>query len=620
MNTKCSACQQSAGEDQPNYCISCFIPIIQYHNGVYLEIPVAKCRNCDVDLITEICDNCDTIHDISKPPLVMSDEFESRDEKREQLSKQLMKDNRLLIQIIEMLGLTHLNDAEQAVALSSLAMEKMHFLSVEYNFTEAHTLLDLGYGLSKELDVEWALVLTKLRLSIYYIKNGALGQAISWLHSLIQENGTTEHAKLRQLEIKAHLALSYAFIGFSAISSQLFETIHGELKQLFERMETRIHNIASSEDRKAHLLGPNEDMKLAGDFPRVDMIATVLVILVECELVLGSSNNQQISDNVLDRMLELQNMVYILSDITPTDDPVYYASYIRDFVRLFNGLFWYGKFTLSNNATKRRLLIERGFELIMRWFKLLPVEYWLPLRPARFLEIFIRAELWNDLIQGTKLGLDMLEKSSKYHKAHFHYVIADTYVRLNKMEEATNHLLTIVQMDREFVDDTLITISQRLLTQIELELQGILTGVQYISTWEYPIIVEMKGTEFLFQMSDMIREGVAIFGDIFQEKYGDLIPELTRVNHITETDYEWGMQHPMSLMVMDISTNEYQNTFLFEQFGVDQLEDGDILGSTNLYVLIGVNKEISSLGSLLRILSELIAEDIYSVQIYGIKL
>ncbi|MDH5646290.1 MAG: hypothetical protein OEZ01_09800, partial [Candidatus Heimdallarchaeota archaeon] len=249
-----------------------------------------------------------------------------------------------------------------------------------------------------------------------------------------------------------------------------------------------------------------------------------------------------------------------------------------------------------------------------------PVEYWLPLRPARFLEIFIRAELWNDLIQGTKLGLDMLEKSSKYHKAHFHYVIADTYVRLNKMEEATNHLLTIVQMDREFVDDTLITISQRLLTQIELELQGILTGVQYISTWEYPIIVEMKGTEFLFQMSDMIREGVAIFGDIFQEKYGDLIPELTRVNHITETDYEWGMQHPMSLMVMDISTNEYQNTFLFEQFGVDQLEDGDILGSTNLYVLIGVNKEISSLGSLLRILSELIAEDIYSVQIYGIKL
>ncbi|MHA2277490.1 MAG: hypothetical protein ACXAC2_17060, partial [Candidatus Kariarchaeaceae archaeon] len=104
QGSQCAVCLQFSGEEQPNYCLHCFIPITAYKLGKYFGTP-----------------------SFIQPHVIPQNITVEKAE-----------------EVVENLGISHLPQPEQAVALSTLAREKMNPMSGDYEFTQASNLAELG--------------------------------------------------------------------------------------------------------------------------------------------------------------------------------------------------------------------------------------------------------------------------------------------------------------------------------------------------------------------------------------------------------------------------------------------------------------------------------------------
>lgn len=543
MPMKCIACKQPTTEEQPYYCQQCFIPVPPYIDGDYIGTSTAYCSNCDTKLDNrDKCDACKVTFDLSHPPKSgqLNQQMQIRKNNRERLAQEVLEDSRMTKQVIEMLGIDHLPRDQQGVALTALANEKMNFLSVEYNFKEAHTLVDMGYGITQEVDKQWAQHIAGMRLAVIYYRLGIPMHATELLHKIYQQSPETSRIeRYRKLEVLAHLALTHRLAGNKNIADEAAKLAHEKLLEMYQEIEVQIQELQSSGKEVSDFMGMDES---GAKYPRIDYIFTILVILTEESIARGAKGELNLGGIVLDRILELNNIIDIIGKITPRDDPGYFAAHLREFVRLFNGLFWYGDLLLPNSGNRRRYIIEQAFERIKQWQDIVPNQYWLPLRPARFLEIFLRSQTWSE-IEGNALINAFFEGAKKEFKPSWHYIIAEAKSRTGELQEAMTHL-QVIRQEREayihYADDQLKSIANQLYNAIQLEAIGILYGIQTPPTrLEFPceIILDQsdptdvkkyldpdtKQPEHLKVVLDdanpLVKQGVGLFGDKLLELY-----------------------------------------------------------------------------------------------------
>jgi hypothetical protein len=228
-------------------------------------------------------------------------------------------------------------------------------------------------------------------------------------------------------------------------------------------------------------------------------------------------------------MLELDNVTHQLARISPPDDPAFFAAQLREYLRLFNGIFWYGDIMINNDGTKRRLLVERTYTRIHEWMEFLPVHFWLSLRISRFLEIFVRAESWSENIKVDSIITKLLDKASKLHRPSFLYVFAEFNANAGRYDEALKFTAEVLSENYEKdIDPTLRSMAQRLQQSIELERVGILMGVTKPNEWIKGVmellVAEEDQTE-IFEIdtqSDLMQYGIAIFGDRLAEQVKEI--------------------------------------------------------------------------------------------------
>ncbi|MHA2274760.1 MAG: hypothetical protein ACXAC2_03290, partial [Candidatus Kariarchaeaceae archaeon] len=330
----------------------------------------------------------------------------------------------------------------------------------------------------------------------------------------------TEIEKLRRLEVLALLTFASRLSGKSIEADNFLKQVLQEVNDEFEKTEKQLARYLEEANIKSEYLGLNNR---ATRFPRLDYFTRILAILVEESIARGGEQTP-LSDDTLDRMLEIDNVTHQLARISPPDDPAFFGAQLREYLRLFNGIFWYGDIMINNDGTKRRLLIERAYTRIHEWMEFLPVHFWLSLRMSRFLEIFVRAESWSDNIKVDSIIKGLLDKTSKLHRPSFLYVFAEFNANAGRYDEALNFTKEILSENyQKDIDPTLQSMAQRLQQSIELERVGILMGVTKPTDWINGIM-ELKllqeNEEDIFNIdtqSDLIKYGIAIFGDRLTE-------------------------------------------------------------------------------------------------------
>ncbi|MHA2503900.1 MAG: hypothetical protein ACXAE3_13655, partial [Candidatus Kariarchaeaceae archaeon] len=597
----CVACQAPVDPEQPYWCHRCFIPVPIYQDTHYIGPERAFCPHCDQDIGSDrsVCANCGKSTSFLTPPqpAAKSKELLIREENRAKLAKEVLADNRMTQQVIEMLGIGHLPREQQGVALSALAREKLNFLSVEYSLTEAHTLADMAHAITTEVEETWAIQVTATRLAMVLYRKGQAMEATRMLHRIYEQAPQeTEIQQFRKLEILAHLALAHSLAGNGSLAAEIAEQAHDQALLMYQNMEDAVMELIELQNATSQFQGVDES---GVTYPRVDLIFNVLVILAEELISRGNDGIAYLSDRVLNRMMELDNLMKILGNISPNDDTTYFGSYLRDYVRIFNGLLWYGDVLIENDHTRRRYLIEKYFERIDQWSYLLPPEHLLSLRPARFLEIFLRAQIW------AEIDVDSLIKRIMAHspaalKPRFHYVLADAYAKVNRLDAAVEQLNVILEDQEDYTvhaDDELRVLVRQLFNSIHLESLGILVGQfpQQSSWMELPLSIQLDEVTDYLEPESYLRaetrppllrmvfetpafeQGLALFGDRVLERFSPF-PAIRKVGDRDFRDVDWhstGKQGPRTdIVVLRTELTTQTLSLLFEGQPQEMGEDG----------------------------------------------
>lgn len=476
---QCGVCQQPRTEEQPTFCLHCLIPITAYKLGNFIGNPNSSAVTDQAKKIT--IDNAN--------------------------------------EAVENLGITHLSVAEQAVALSSLAREKMNPMSGDYEFSQAGQLAIMGKMRAKEMFEQWAHEMTITVHSIYLIRIGQTQEAINQLEDIAPNMPiNTDIERLRRLETNALLTLSYRLDGKIEKADENLVQNMKEIRDEYEQTEILLTRYLEEADIKSEYLGLNNRITR---FPRLDYFTRILAVLVEESIARGGIDTP-LPDDTLDRMLELDNITHQLARISPPDDPGFFAAQLREYLRLFNGIFWYGDIMINNDGTKRRLLIERAYSRIHEWIEFLPVHFWLSLRLSRFLEVFTRAESWSDNIKVDTIIEKILDKSSKLHKPSFFYMFAEFNANTGVYDKALEYIKELLSPNYEKdLDPTLGSMAQKLQQSIELENVGILTSVTKSNDWFKGLLqITFDDNKFLEvdTQSELMQYGIAIFGDRLLEQ------------------------------------------------------------------------------------------------------
>lgn len=569
MSTTCVICNRSTTSEQPMYCNSCFVFIPQIEDGVYVGQSKFKCFSCDNVLIgasLSSCPHCSVKFTVDQPPISINDVNEevNREKNRKALALQLLGDQDMQSQIIGMLGLDNLSAVEQSVALTALSKEKMHNLSSEYNFTEAHTLIDMGYALSKEINEEWALNITTQRLAMFYLRSGKPELSLQFLTDLHRNfTDNSSIGRFRLLEIKASLALTHRLLGNSYLAEILITDVYDEVESIFLKMQPEIDSYISNDNIRSEFQGA------AGDtvsYPRVDLLANILIVLIDEAMVQGRKGKTAMSDEVLNRMLEFDNMMDILTKMTPKDDTGYFASYLRDYIRIFVSLYWYGDLLIHNDDVKRIVLLERTYDIVKQWLHIIPTEFWQPLRPSKIMEIFMRVGKWHDVIDPDYIPMFFREHTSEYHLAYFLFSIADAKANLGEFDAAKDLLLDIQKLDE--VEDHIRELAERKLWAIRLESNGILSGVKLEKRNSLPIqvhiqpVIDLKQTSqngldtttLNFREHKLIQDGFGLFGEMLMDKVKNVYQSINQVGNTYYNDFSWDYGAFLnSMFIMDPS-------------------------------------------------------------------
>lgn len=603
MDISCVACGRLTTKEQPFYCDACFIPAPPYQDGEHIGTNAGMCPSCNSPLIkSPQCGNCGFQVTLANPPIAtpLPDSYLIREKNRQQLANDVMADSRMTDQVIEMLGLQHLPRSQQGVALTALAREKMHFLSVEYDFTEAHTLVDLGHAIVEQEAEPWAMQIAQMRLASIYLRTGIPQQAVQILseqYAIALSSSTME--ELRRLEILAYLSLAHRLAGSPTLAQQAADLAHQEALRLYQDMEQTITNLLQQGSNKSEFLGVDE---AGATFPRVDYIFTILAILTEEAIARGGEGTRKVQDHVIDMMLELNNLVRIMGQLTPVDDPGYFASHLRDFVRLANGMLWYPETLLQNAGTRRRLFVDEVFQRIMQWNEIIPTHYWLPLRPARFIEAFLRAESWSEVVSVESLVQRIWERTSDHEKANWHYVLADAFSKIPAtLGKAINHLEVILSDGADYIkhaDEGVKAIAQQLYNSMRLENVGILVGnakpVPLLDSNTVKVLLDEEPFQITFYRW-VSGPALAVFPEAIATKFFES-PAITQVDKYAYDHPVWpsrtattGESH-RDVMVVATTIDQLPLFLLFE--GDNQYDEQGILVDQGPLYLYGLSTDL----------------------------
>ena len=427
---KCLACGRTPDKVQPTYCSYCFIPI-----------PGSQKNHSDRKLLA------------------------IRKSNRERFAQEILAKSDAAAEFLHTLGLGHLNPYDLAVSLSAIGQEKLHPMSPEYSWTEAETYLDLGYGLAQHLDSDSLKVLTSQRLAEQLIRGGWSSEVESILdqpeklgESLKKDvSGEEMGTVLSNLTSFAILQLAKAVMGKEWQREKLMDSV----SHLWELMRPEISRIIVQGEARSFT-------QESTSVPRLDKLAFVQSFTVQAEI---ASSIDHFTDAAVEALQVLGRMVVILGEMCPKDDPLFYGGVIREYIRLFNGMFWHRTALHENDADTIQTAIVQAHSIIVQWSKLIPPQSWITTRPSRFIEIFFRATRWAELLS-PRIFLDYwMKHASKEAVPYIKYFEAEALLNDGQKEEGEAILLGISDLSK--ADPALQEAVRDLLQRSSLETLGL---------------------------------------------------------------------------------------------------------------------------------------------------
>jgi hypothetical protein len=447
----CLSCLKENKVDQPTFCESCFIPV-----------PFPKLRQKD-------------------------DLYYLRETNRVKLAQEIVDKTPGAMDFINDLGLNHLKIEDLAVALSAIGMEKLHFYSSEYNWSEAQTLIDLGYGISQILKEPWVHEITSIRLAYQEIRGGwvelARDRLLTYQHRSIGNNIEKYDSSpevvtaFQNLEIKAYLALSNSFLSLESNTSELQD----QVLYFWELMKDQIKDIIVNKVQSSFYLGLKDS---AFKVPRLDKLAFIQTILIY-EAIAKSTNH--ISNEVLEKFMILGRMCIILGEMSPQDDPPFYSALIREYFLLFNGLFWYEEALKENDLDLVQKSILQAHAICLQWMYIIPPSYWIDVRPSRFLEIYYRSTIWYDQLSPELFIKFWLDNLPNEIKPYGNYLVAEAQINTGLQAQAEENLLNII--DNKHSDDQLKSFARDLIQKSLLEYDGIVLENKFKSSLDSLLVI-----------------------------------------------------------------------------------------------------------------------------------
>lgn len=525
------------------FCEHCNLFIPQIQNDLYLGNYKISCHHCKASIsgVDTSCGSCGKEVILHNYGLITMDSPHPLDiVLDDQLTMSVMNDEMMAKQMFEMMGIDTLSGEEQASVLSKIGLDKMHPLSIDYDFKEAQTILELAVRLAQKSQSKWIEQLAIFRLAKLRIRQGRLPEIQSLLFDMyhgFSEKTITD--RLRKTEILANFGLVNRLAGNIVIADQAIYKCNNNLQSIFREILVELDNYKSEKDT---------------DFPRVDMVADIISVLTDEAIVQGPHDKLIVPDLVLDKLLQLDNMLDILAQITGNDTPMLFYPQLQEYIRLITGLYWYGEVLLQNNGSKRQLLLENSFIRVMQWLQFVPVENWIRLKFSKLLEAYTRADDWSERIDANQLKRDLLGASSKDYLPHMHFMIAQAEKNVGKLDLALGNIQKILQLGN-LVEDTLRALSERMQWNLQLESIGILIGVKTMeSKIEFPVTIQLNEVLNVTEPETYLRErfkspvlrlsfdpnqpivesGIAIFGEILSE----LIEFQEEITHVGDHKYD----------------------------------------------------------------------------------
>ncbi len=429
----CLACGRPPGEEQPTFCQFCFIPV------PLTELPKVE-------------------------------GYEEREEFRKVFAEKVINGEPDAQNFLTALGLEKMDLASAAVALSALGMEKMHFLSSEYNWKDAERLIDFGYALAVQTGQDWAIRKTTLRLAQQEIRSGHLERAKTHLLEIrgddlgldLESYGPPERLVkvFDNLDIEATLNLLKAFMNENVDSG-----LEKAVDHIFDLMERDIKRLIAEKSHKSFFQGLQDS---AFSVPRLDRLCFVQSLLVQQAIVESTSH---FTDHVIRQLHVLGKFVILLGEMSPKDDTTFYAPQLREYIQMFNGIMWYEQPLAETDLDLTQRAILQGHAIVLQWNDLLPPQFWLPLRPSRFIEIFFRNMKWTEMLDPSKFYLPWLDRLPKEIRPYGEYMVSEGMLRSGRFEEGIAKINAL--REAQDLPDDLKPMVDELLQKTVLEAEGI---------------------------------------------------------------------------------------------------------------------------------------------------
>tara|TARA_B100000003_G_scaffold45661_1_gene39475 strand:- start:101 stop:1141 length:1041 start_codon:yes stop_codon:yes gene_type:complete len=313
------------------------------------------------------------------------------------------------------------------------------------------------------------------------------------------------------------------------------------------------------------------------------------MIILETSIIQNSPNPTIISQDTLGHLMEIDNLIFILGEFSNKNNPLYFFQYFRDYVRIFNGLFWYGDLLLNNDQSSRIYLIENYYQRVKQWSSFTPIHNILLLRPARFLDIFIRTSAFLN-IDYNELYQIFIDKSPIDIIPQWGYIVADALSKNNNFDKAMEELnkLTDPQnKSQKYIDEEFRIIITNLKNSILLTSLGLFDKFTVSSSiFEVsPIYITLEdNTELIFNSTDMSYQLATYFENLFN-KY-NISKYISKIDSIPINKLDLSNQ----IIILNVNLSEGSTSFLFELLYNDDITQPKILNN-QLYYLKGVSSK-----------------------------
>lgn len=463
----CISCHGTADSEQQCYCTRCFIPVSH-----------PKTRNGD------------TI-------------YQQRAKNRSSLAREIIRGTPGALQFIQDIGLEKLPLEDLAAAMSAIGEEKLHFFSGEYSWKEAQTMIDLGYGVAQELDQQWVKEITTLRLVKQELRGGWLVEAREHLtHFSLNDLGENIHKyedteRIRRVFQNIEVLALYALLDSLEGNEAKGEYVEQLVFHMWEVMQTNITQLIANSKRQSFYMGLKDS---AYKVPRLDKLAFIQKLLIEAAIAQCTDNFE---DRVVERLMVLGRMTIILGEMSPTDDSIFYSSVLREYLQMFNGVFWHLDAVAEIDLDLGQKALLQVHAILLQWMHLIPPHYWLQVRLARTLEVLYRTMKTLPQLSPDMFTEYWLQEGKGEIVPYIHYIIGEAKINAGMLEDGNKHILQVIQTPD--VNKQVVSMAKELLQRSLLEQDGILVGTSFPSRIDsLEVILEVpkgKGeSEHLFTM------------------------------------------------------------------------------------------------------------------------